>query len=76
MCPCLSRQHCAQSALRKLARHCIDRAKDTGASEYRIDVVPSAVGFWAKLGFVEEEPDAEQEFYMDKGGDRPMSLKL
>ena len=60
----------------ELARHCIDRAKDTGASEYRIDVVPSAVGFWAKLGFVEEEPDAEQEFYMDKGGDRPMSLRL
>ena len=60
----------------ELARLCIARAKGAGASEYLIDVVPSAVGFWAKLGFVEEEPDAEQEFFMAKGGDRPMSLKL
>ena len=40
--------------------------------EYRIDVVPSAVGFWRKLGFHEIAATGEQAYYLEKGGDRPM----
>ena len=45
------------------------------AFAYRIDVVPSAVGFWQKLGFELEEPTGEQAYYAERGGDLPM-LKL
>ena len=52
-------------------------AAEAGANEYHIDVVPTAVGFWAQLGFVEVEPtDCEQELLMHKGGDRPMMRRL
>ena len=44
--------------------------------EYCIDVVPSAVGFWARLGFEEVEAVGEQAYMMSKGGDRPMVLRL
>ena len=62
-----------------LALHCIAaaRAADPGLSQYRIDAVPAAIPFWEKLGFEEVEPSsAEQEFYMKRGGDRPMALRL
>ena len=44
--------------------------------EYRIDVVPSAVGFWTRLGFAEVEAKGEQAYLMTKGGDRPMSKRV
>ena len=44
--------------------------------EYCIDVVPSAVGFWTRLGFEEVEAVGEQAYMMSKGGDRPMVLRL
>ena len=43
---------------------------------YRIDVVPSAVGFWERLGFEAEEPTGEQAYYAERGGDLPMVLFL
>ncbi len=62
-----------------LAKHCIAsaRAADPAMMHYRIDVVPSAVPFWEKLGFEEAEPSsAEQKFFMKRGGDRPMALAV
>ena len=60
-----------------LAQHCMRAAAEAGADEYHIDVVPTAVGFWTQLGFVEVEPtDCEQELLMQKGGDRPMMRRL
>ena len=44
--------------------------------EYRIDVVPSAVAFWVRLGFCEVEATGEQAYMMSKGGDRPMVKQL
>ena len=43
---------------------------------YRLDVVPSAMAFWARLGFVEVEATGEQAYYAERGGDRPMVLWL
>ena len=62
-----------------LALHCIAaaRAADPGLAQYLINAVPAAMPFWEKLGFEEVEPSsAEQEFYMKRGGDRPMALAL
>ena len=61
----------------KLAQHCIAAARAAGdAAEYRINVVPTAVGFWERLGFVNAEPSAEQQVFLHRGGDRPMVLPL
>ena len=47
-------------------------APAAGGYAYCIDVVPSAVGFWEKLGFVETKATGEQAYYLERGGDRPM----
>ena len=75
----------------RLAKHCIEQAtarartaaskgpRDVAADashEYRIDVVPSAVAFWVRLGFIEVEATGEQAYMMSKGGDRPMVKQL
>ena len=45
--------------------------------DYSIDVVPTAVSFWkTRFGFIEVEASGEQQYYMTKGGDRPMTLRL
>ena len=59
-----------------LAEHCMNAARAAGADEYRIDVVPSAVRFWRRLGFDEVEASGEQQFFMARGGDRPMAKRL
>jgi GNAT superfamily N-acetyltransferase len=60
-----------------LAHHCIGNASAIGdTEEYRIDVIPSALSFWSKLGFKEAVPDAEQAFFLSRGGDRPMTLSM
>ena len=60
-----------------LARHCLAAARAAGDADcYCIDVVPTAVGFWTRLGFEEAEPTAEQLVFLKRGGDRPMVLRL
>jgi len=59
-----------------LATHCIEAAKAADAEQYRIDVVPTAVGFWERLGFEAAEPSAEQSYWLKRGGDRPMVKRL
>jgi len=59
-----------------LATYCIDAAKAADAEQYRIDVVPTAVGFWERLGFEAAEPSAEQSYWLKRGGDRPMVKRL
>ena len=57
--------------------HADDGDGDGGETfAYRIDVVPSAVGFWERLGFEAEEPTGEQAYYAERGGDLPMVLFL
>ena len=61
----------------KLAWHCLAAARAAGDTDvYRIDVIPTAIGFWTRLGFEESEPTAEQLLFLKRGGDRPMMLKL
>ena len=56
-----------------LALHCIEAAARCGdADECRLDVIPTAVTFWQRLGFEEVPATGEQAYLMQKGGDRPM----
>ena len=53
-----------------VAERVTERAGD--ADECKLDVIPTAVTFWQRLGFVEVEAQGEQAYLMAKGGDRPM----
>ncbi len=61
-----------------LARHCMEAAAAEGGAGrmYTIDVVPGALGFWAKLGFEEVAATGEQAELIPRGGDRPMAKLL
>lgn len=81
-CKAAASKAAATTAKTHTSTHSMDgtgRPKEEGAHEepspafaYRIDVVPSAVGFWQKLGFELEEPTGEQAYYAERGGDLPM----
>ena len=63
----------AQEAASKLS----SAAAEGGAGRmYTIDVVPAALGFWAKLGFEEVAATGEQAELIPRGGDRPMAKLL
>ena len=65
---CMS--HAKQAAIS--AAKAIAEGVDGASFAYRIDSLPSAVGFWKKLGFTEEQAKGEQLYWRDRGGDLPL----